>query len=293
MADTSRFRTSEGAARFSAAYEATLSLWDVPHQALEVTTSFGLTHVNTAGSEAAPPLLLIHGAQISSPVWYPNVGPLSRHFRVYAPDVVDQMGRSVPTRRLKTAQDCANWLTELLDALHLERVILIGHSQGGWQALKLASTAPERVERLVLLSPSGSLGRMRWQFMLHMLPVFIRPTKSSFYRAFQWMTTMPLGEFHPLAEQFMIGAQTYKPEELSLGAVSLFSDEALQRLTMPTLLLIGDHDGTCRPTVELERARRLIPQVDAELIVGGGHLFPVDQAAATNARILAFLKPDA
>ena len=38
------------------------------------------------------------------------------------------------------------------------------------------------------------------------------------------------------------------------------------------------------------RARRLIPHIEAALIPGGGHLFPVDQAETTNARMLAFLK---
>ena len=71
-------------------------------------------------------------------MWYPNVGPLSRQFRVYAPDVVDQMGRSVPTRKLKTPQDCSDWLSDVLDGLHLERATIVGHSHGGWQALNLA-----------------------------------------------------------------------------------------------------------------------------------------------------------
>lgn len=167
MSDTSRFRTPQGADQFLTAYDTTLSHWNVPHQALEVATSFGMTHINVAGSPDLPPLILIHGAQISSPVWYPNMDPLSRHFRIYAPDVVDQMGRSVPTRELKTPQDCSGWLTEVLDVLNLERVSIIGHSQGGWQALNMAITASQRVERLLLLSPSGSLGRMRWQFLLH------------------------------------------------------------------------------------------------------------------------------
>lgn len=122
-----------------------------------------------------------------------------------------------------------------------------------------------------------------------MLPVFVRPTRAKFYRSLQWLTTLPLGTEHPLAEQFMIGAQSFKPQELSLGVVHVFSDEALRGIRMPTLLLIGDQDGTCRPSFDLERARRLIPHIEAELIAGGGHLFPVDQADATNARILAFL----
>jgi pimeloyl-ACP methyl ester carboxylesterase len=289
MSLESRFKTPEAATRFLAAYDAVLALWPVPHQAYEVTTSFGATHVNMAGALELPPLILIHGAQIGSPMWYATVEPLSRYFRVYAPDVVDQMGCSVPTKKLKTPKDCSDWLTEVLDALKLNRVTVVGHSQGGYQALNLALAAPERVEKLVLLSPSGSLSRVRMQMMFAMLPVFIRPNKSNFYRAFQWMTTLPLGEEHPLAEQFMIGAQAFKSGELSLGVVKVFSDEALRQINRPTLLLIGDHDGTCPPAADLDRARRLIPHLEAELIAGGGHLFPVDQAATTNSRLLKFL----
>jgi hypothetical protein len=76
---------------------------------------------------------LPHGLGLRAQVihqWYPNIEPLSRHFRVYAPDVIDQMGRSVPTRKLKTPKDCSDWLTEVLDALDLERVAIIGHSEG-------------------------------------------------------------------------------------------------------------------------------------------------------------------
>lgn len=290
MSLTARFKSPEDASRFLSAYDATLALWAVPYESIEVSTSFGTTHINTAGSPDLPPLLLIHGAQISSPVWYPNIAALSQHFRIYALDVVDQMGRSVPTRKLATAQDCSDWLVEVLDALSLERVTLIGHSQGGWQATNLTITAPQRVERLVLLSPSGSLGRMRWQFLFHMLPVFVRPTRTTFYRAFQWLTATPLGTYHPLAEQFMIGAQSFNPKELSLGVVSVFSDESLRGIQAPVLLLIGENDGTGRPKREMERAQRLIPHLEAAIVPDAGHLLPLDQAEVVNERIIRFLQ---
>jgi hypothetical protein len=106
MSLTSRFRTPEAADRFLEAYNTTLDLWPVPHETIEVMTRFGMTHINVAGPAELPPLVLMHGAQIGSPVWYANVEPLSRHFRIYAPDVVDQMGLGVPTQKLKTPQEC-------------------------------------------------------------------------------------------------------------------------------------------------------------------------------------------
>lgn len=294
MSAVTRFKTPEGADKFFAAYDATLALWPVPHEAIEVTTSFGTTLINVAGSPDLPPLLLIHGNQVSSSVWYANIEPLSRHFRVYAPDVIDQMGLSVPKYKLKTASDYADWMGEVLDALHLDRVTVIGHSHGGWQALNLAIRSPQRVERLVLLSPAPAILRLKMQLLLRMLPIFVRPTRAMFYRYFQWLTTMPLDENQPhtLIEQMMLGALSYKPQELSIGVVTVFTDDELRQIDKPTLLLVGECEVVYDPAKALARARRLMPQVEAELIAGGGHLFPVDQADATNARILKFLSRD-
>jgi pimeloyl-ACP methyl ester carboxylesterase len=87
----------------------------------------------------------------------------------------------------------------------------------------------------------------------------------------------------------MIGALSFKPQELSLGVLSVFTDEELRRINIPTLLLVGEREVVYQPGRALERARRLMLHVEAELIEGGGHLFPVDRAEATNARILKFL----
>lgn len=287
----SRFKSPEAAARFRAAYEATLALWPVAHESLEVTTSFGITHLNVAGSLDAPPLVLIHGAQISSPVWFANIEPLSRHYRVFAPDVVDQMGLSLPTRRLRSPRDCSDWLAEVLDGLGIDRAAFVGHSQGGWLVLNLALAAPQRVERMVLLSPAPALLRLHWQTLLHMLPVLAIPSRAMYTWSFQWMTTMRLDsqQPNPLVEQFMVGTKTFRPQELSMGVTSVFTDEELRRITAPTLLLIGDHEVVYSPHKALERARTLIPNVEADLIRDGGHLFPVDQAEAVNARLLDFL----
>lgn len=294
MSAVTRFKTPESADKFFAAYDETLALWPVPHEAVQVMTSFGLTHINAAGSPDLPPLVLIHGNQVSSSVWYPNIELLSRHFRVYAPDVIDQMGRSVPKFKLKKASDYSDWISEVLDALHLDCIPIIGHSHGGWQALNLAIHSPQRVERLVLLSPAPAILRLRMQLLLRMLPIFVRPTSAMFYRYFQWLTTMPLDKDrpHPLIEQMMLGALSYKPQELSFGVVTVFTNDELRQIDKPTLLLVGEREVVYDPVKALERARRLMPQVEAELIAGGGHLFPVDQAAATNARILKFLVDD-
>lgn len=290
MSYFSRFRNSDAAQRYVSAYDATLALWPAGHEALSVETRFGATHINSAGSPALQPLMLIHGAQTSSTVWYPNIAALSRHFRVYAPDVIDQSGKSVPTQRLRKRQDYADWLCDVLDALRLERAAFAGHSHGGWQVLNLAITAPQRIDRMVLLSPAG-ITRLRLEIFLRMLPAFIVPTKKMFYRSFQWSTVhrLDVQQPAPVIDQIRIGATTFKANELSFGVADLFDDDALRQIQNPTLLLVGDREKIFNPGRLMERAQRLMPNLEAQLVKNTAHLLPIDQAETVNRLMLEFL----
>ncbi len=89
MSALSLFKTQDGATKYLSAYDATLALLPVSHDAMDVETRFGITHLNVAGPEVAPALLVLHGGFLSSTVWHPNIAALSRDFRGYAPDVID------------------------------------------------------------------------------------------------------------------------------------------------------------------------------------------------------------
>ncbi|KAF5422297.1 MAG: Pimeloyl-ACP methyl ester carboxylesterase, partial [Candidatus Methanocomedens sp.] len=92
---SSIFKTPEGQAKYLAAYDATLALWSVPYESLDVPTRFGSTHIIISGPKDAPPLVLLHGANDSATVWYPNIADLSRNYRTYALDTIGDVGKSV------------------------------------------------------------------------------------------------------------------------------------------------------------------------------------------------------
>src|SRR5689334_10674415 len=141
-APSSMFRTPEGQARYFAAYDATLALWPVSLKSFDVPTCFGITHVHTCGPEGAPPLLLLPGQAISSTMWYPNIEALSQAHRVYALDILGDMGKSVSTRPFKQPTDFADWLNDLFDELRLAPAYVVGLSYGGFIALRLALSTP-------------------------------------------------------------------------------------------------------------------------------------------------------
>ena len=55
----------------------------------------------------------------------------------------------------------ASWLEGFLDAVGVERAIVIGNSMGGRIAIEIGLTAPARVDRLVLFAPSLAFKRFR------------------------------------------------------------------------------------------------------------------------------------
>jgi pimeloyl-ACP methyl ester carboxylesterase len=108
-----------------------------------------------AGS--GPPLLLLHGIGDSSRTWSEIIPTLARNHLVIAPDLLGH-GDSDKPRADYSVAAYANGMRDLLSALDIETVTLVGHSLGGGVAMQFAYQFPERTERLVLVS-SGGAGR--------------------------------------------------------------------------------------------------------------------------------------
>jgi pimeloyl-ACP methyl ester carboxylesterase len=286
------FKTSKGQVQYMAAYDAALELWPVPHTARFVTTAYGRTHVISCGPEDAFPLVLLHAGQASSTMWFPNIAGLSRKFRVLALDTLGEPGKSVPTRRNATKRDCAAWLEGVFDELGISRTNVMGLSRGGWLALNLALQAPQRLERVVLLSPAASFIALNWFFSVVVQAVMRIPTRPVSKAALNsWVA--PGFIVNPVfAEQFMTGLENWNWAVNTAGYSGVmpcaFSDEELSQIRSPVLLLVGDRDRL-NPPEALERARRTIPHLDAEMIPNAGHFLSMDHAEDVNARILEFL----
>lgn len=117
----------------------------------------------TAG-EGGSPVVLLHGGGVDSArlSWGQTIDPLAEGHRVFAPDLPGY-GQSDKPDVLYSLDYYAQWLAELLDNLQLEQVSLVGLSLGGGIALNFTLQHPQRVSRLVLVSPYGIMPRLAWQ----------------------------------------------------------------------------------------------------------------------------------
>jgi len=289
----SGFKTPEGAAAFLAAYDAAMTAWPVPRDEMDVPSRFGMTHVVASGPQDAPPLVLLHGYMATSTMWTPNIADFSQDYRVYAIDVMGQPGKSVPGEPVRSESDYAEWLTATLDALHLDRVSLLGMSYGGWLALNYAIAAPHRVQRLVLLSPGGGFVPMARQFGPRGLLMVWFPSRFTVNSFMRWLgfrerpgdpqTTRVLDVMYLGLKHFRMALETLRVLPV------MFPDDTLRAMRVPTLLLVGEHEVICDPATALDRARQLFPDVQCELVPRSSHEMCFSQHRLVDARVLAFL----
>ncbi len=288
----SLFKSTKGQTQYFTAYDASLNLWPVSHKSRFVTTPYGQTHVISCGPEDAFPLLLLHAGQASSTMWFPNIAFLSRVFHVLALDTPGEPGKSIPSRQNATRRDCADWLEGVMDELRISKTHVMGLSRGAWLALNLAQEAPDRLERIVLLSPAAVFVALNSFFSAVAQAVMRIPTRSVSKFALKSWVRRGFKVNDVFAEQFMTGLQNWNWKVNTSGYSGVmpctFSDEELRKILQPVLLLIGDQDRL-NPPKALKRARETIPNLESEIIPRAGHFLNMEQPEAVNTQILKFL----
>ena len=105
-------------------------------------------------ARSGPVIVMLHGVGDSSTTWEPVHAKLAQRFTVIAPDLLGH-GESDKPRADYSLAAFANGLRDLLTALDIDRVTIVGHSLGGGIAMQFAYQYPQFVERIVLVSAGG------------------------------------------------------------------------------------------------------------------------------------------
>ncbi len=287
MTPTAIYRSPACEQEIMTLYTRALENWPVPFTSREVPTRHGSTFVIESGAASRPVLVLLHGTCSNALSWMGDVAAYVAHFRVLAVDEPGEPGRSTPNRPAWGGPAFAEWLEDVLEELGVSQVSLVGLSKGGMVALKFAAAHPDRVSRLVLLAPGG-IAPVRPSFMLRAIPLsFLGGWGRSRMNALVLGgdTTDTTVQDWDVATFMDIIMRNFRPE---IAKPYLFSDQELQRLSMPTLLVAGVEDPLMDTPKMVDRARRVIPGVDCRPLPGRGHVL-----VGLTDMILPFLSQDA
>ncbi|MBU2940207.1 alpha/beta hydrolase [Lacinutrix sp. C3R15] len=270
------------------AYDETLKLWNVTYEALYIPTTHGIAHVLVSGPADAAPVVLLHGMDASSTMWYPNIEALSKNHRVFAIDFLLEAGKSHVYDKMDNKEEVTKWYQEVLFALQLENYHLIGASRGGWLAVNLALNNQKSIKSMVLLSPAQTFTWIKPSTDLFKNIVSLLSSKEKqMEQSLESMSTNVANISDAYLAQYAIALKK-ESENQFVASMQPFSNSELKSLQMPVLVLIGDDDMINeKRTIEIAK---MLPQGKGEVIRNAGHFLSIDQAEIVNAKMLGFLE---
>jgi pimeloyl-ACP methyl ester carboxylesterase len=282
------YRSAEGYQTLLDWYATALSNMTVPYESRIVNTRFGHTHLIVAGSPDAPPVVLVHGMFGNAMLWKGQFPALVKSYRVYAPDPIGEPGKSAPCNPSWQRFDQAKWLLDVFDSLEIERAHLVGISKGGARVLKFGTFAPERIHKLIVISPMAFVPtqpKFHIQFTRHALASLARglPKDDFQHRLKTWMLppTLEKGVDEAIIDEFFnlfyIGVRHFK---ISLNDWRLhlaLPQAELRQISAPTYLLVGEHEIFFQPENAVAKAKRIFPNLPiATIIPDAGHAMIID-----------------
>lgn len=270
-------------------YSRALTLWGDDYTELRVPTSFGVAQVVVSGPADGYPLVLLHGMNTNSTMWYPNAPEFARNYQVYAIDYLLGSGKSEPSKTVDDVAQVIAWYGEIFNTLGLKHFALVGASQGGWFAIQIALNEPKKVGQLVLLSPAQTFGWITPSLdILKNVYFSLNPDRSQLRDVLQTMSTNVDNIDQLYIDQFYRYSTTNTSLPGLLTQMTPFDDDLLRGLAIPTLVLIGDQDIINSPA-SLEQARQILPCVETAIVANAGHFLSVDNAHSVNKRVLQFI----
>jgi pimeloyl-ACP methyl ester carboxylesterase len=266
------YKSVEGERAVRERYLRFLKHWPLPNVQLRLPTREGETFVVASGPENAPALVLLHGASGNATMWMGDVAAWAEHLRVFAVDVIGDAGLSAPSRPPFESDAHALWLEDVMHGLSLDRASFIGVSNGGWLALDYATRRPERVESLVVLCPGGVVRAKN--ILVKVLPFLLFGNWGARKVREKILGRTPANapKAHQVFADFI--ALIFEQLRPRTKRHPIFSDQALKRLTMPVMAILGGKDVILDSAAIKKRLERVLPQAEIRYLPEAGHFLP-------------------
>ncbi|MEM8529998.1 MAG: alpha/beta hydrolase [Chloroflexota bacterium] len=294
------FLSEEARETYLAFYDEMARQWPIPSETMMVPTAYGQTFVRVSGPVDAPPLVLLHGAGSTSLVWRFNIETLAQHHRTYAIDSLINtgcVGRSIYTRPITNGDESSAWLNDVFNHLGLaNNISLLGASYGGWIASQYALRHVDRLHRAVWVAPAGTVLPFGEEYLHRSMSLYMSPSPETFKDFFSWTLNDFLRKqpemLDAIVDEFVLTMQSFvPPNPQEVPTLTILSDAELQRITTPTLFLIGENDVVFSASAAsaIERLHTVAPQIATYLVPDAGHDVLIAQTELVNQKISDFL----
>lgn len=252
-------------------------------------------HYIDHGSENDTPIIFIHAFPLNLNMWQPQIEAISNKYRMITYDVRG-LGQSTFGDGQYSIEIFVDDLIELMDRLKIDKTIICGISMGGYIALRAIERHPERFQSVILCdtrseSDSNETKIKRFASMKGLkekngISIFCEPfIKQAFSPKSFESNSIAIENVRK-----MILANS--PLGISGGLLALASRTdttlSLGRISIPTLILVGEHD-TITPPKAAQEMKNNIQNAKLEIIPDAGHLSNLENPVVFNQKLLKFL----
>lgn len=255
-------------------------------------------HVRDTGPRDAPAVILIHGFGASLHTWENWARRLSANLRVIRFDLPGS-GLSAPDPTGDyTDRRSLQVLVALMDDLGVRRASLIGNSIGGRIAWKFAVQQPDRIDRLVLVSPDGFASSGFSYGVKPEIPMLVRMMRYVLPKPMLRMNLAPaygdparLTDEHVNRYYDLMLAPGIRDALIARMEQTVLEDPEplLPWIKAPTLLVWGEKDAMI-PFSNSADYMRLVPDITLAALPGLGHVPQEEDPARSLEPVAAFLK---
>ncbi|WP_458123526.1 alpha/beta fold hydrolase [Paenibacillus sp. Z3-2] len=285
---SSIYRSEEGKSSILQEYEAYLDELESNFTREFVGTRFGQTHVLLTGPENGKPLFIFQGGNCVNPMTLSWFSSLFKDYRIIAPDTIGHPGYSEETRISARFDSLALWVSDLLDHFDIQTCAFVGPSYGGGIILRLATYIPDRISCSVLVAPAGlavgSKLKMVQDIVLPLVTYRMTSSTTSLQKIADRMSCNCMKEL----DKNIIG-KIFKHVSLEQDMPKITEQQELVNYTSPTLLLVGEKDIFFPADKLIERARKIIPNLQT-IKYDTGHFPSQDVLVQMNEEIQQFLQ---
>lgn len=244
-----------------------------------VDTRFGRTHIVIYGNPNGKPVLGFHGGNSTNPY---SLRAFVKHvdmekIRFIVPDTIGNIGFSEDRRVSSSNEDYGKWACDILDSLGYEKIAVFGGSYGGGIALRLATVAPKRIEKLMLIIPSGIANANPLKMMYLAIPTvgyMLRPTSDEkLKKAVMRMSPKVNDDFLEMMKYAIL----YSKFEMVMPRNAKRTE--LEGLTAPVYVMAEKYDYLFPGDAVIKRSKEVFTNlVGTELLNFGGHgVFLLDE----------------
>ncbi|MHA2389103.1 MAG: alpha/beta fold hydrolase [Candidatus Hodarchaeales archaeon] len=258
MAQKSICRSSEGKKILLNLYDKNLSYLKEPFEDIYINTRYGETHVVNLGRKDSIPLVCLHGGNSNTPDMLTSNVPMIKKFNLFAIDTLGHPGKSDETSLSSNDLSYGYWLLDVLEELQLKKVNIYSGSFGAGIAIRLATIAPEKIDKLSLFVPSGIASESMKDKVKLLIPYIrykVRPTHQNLRKLCSTLMTRfdkPRMELLDAIFRYMnINPKMPRPAY----------DGELDDLKAPTLVMAAKNDILFPASRVIPRAKEIFPNL--------------------------------